>query len=397
MVDGLLIIRNLDKNLIIQKIKEGKEFLYRMENKEERGFYKKYNALQDSFEKRLHTVYSASIIYTFLYIYDLKKDEKILEQASDWADFLLTMQNQDKTDRNYGAFHYSLYLEPREKEKKFVVGTSALTIFTLLRLHNLTGDSKYLESAKLAGDWLLTMQKPNGFMKAYVIYSNGEWKYEEKESLLYNGQVLSTLSKLYKVTAEKRYFEAAEKIAQRFAEKYEKEGKYLEDEYRQKNPISNAWVVMSLIDFYRINPDDNYKKIIFELSKKILSFQKNDPNDILALGAFEGAYSSSGIGWLAEVMAETYRFCLVGNQEDCNDYKTAVIKAIRWLVQNTYSKENTEFLPNPERAIGGVFWNKDLKYVRTDSVCHGLNSYRRIFDYLEDGILLSIPKRPLNK
>jgi len=90
-----------------------------------------------------------------------------------------------------------------------------------------------------------------------------------------------------------------------------------------------------------------------------------------------------------------YRFCREENRKDCDKYKDAVVRAIRWLIQNTYSEENIFFLKNPERAIGGVFWNRYHKYVRTDSVCHALNGYVRIMYYLEEGVLLSIPEKPL--
>lgn len=408
LIGDLVIIRNLDKELILRKIKEGKDFLCRVMNKNEKGFYneqgvltyppkggyKKYDTLNDSFEKRLHTVYSASIIYTFLYIYDLEKDKEILEYIPDWGDFLLFMQNKEEGTEGYGGFHYSYYLEDGEKEKKFVVGTAALSIFTLLRLYDLTGQSKYLDSAKLAGDWLTSMQNPDGTIKPHIEYSDGQWSYGQKESLLYEGQVLSALSKLYGATHEEKYCNTAEAIARRFADKYEKENGYIEGEYRKKNPISNAWVVMSLMDFYQMNKAERYKKIIFELSDKILKNQKKDTDDLLYCGGWAGAYSTSGMGWISEVMTETYRFCKKEKMEDCEKYKEAVIMAIRWILQNTYSEENSFFLKNPEMAIGGVFWNEHNKYVRTDSVCHALNGYIRIMDYLEDGLLLSIPEQP---
>ena len=364
--------------LVQEKIEQGKEFLYRMEHSEEHGFYKKYDAINDTFEERLHTVYSASIIYTFLYIYDYNQDEEILKHLSDWGDFLLSMQDKDKNSKRYGAFSYSYFLNSKEKEKRYVVGTSALSIFTLLRLYEITGQDKYLESAKLAGDWLITMQREDGVVKPYTRYSDGRWVFGKKESLLYNGQCLSAFSKLYNVTKIQKYYNAAEKIAKHFAQKYEDAGrKYIVGEYRTKNPISNSWVVMSLMDFYKTNPNDYYKDIVFELSSQIISRQMQD-------GRIDGAYSTSGNGWISEVMTDTYRFCLEqdpstsSGQVDCEKYKETVIDIIKWIIQRTYSKENSSFLKNPERALGGVYWNEGNKYVRTDSVCHAINGYTRI-------------------
>jgi len=392
LIEDLVINRSLDKELILQNIEQGKEFLFRAMHEDEHGFYKKYDTLNDDFGSRLHTVYSASIIYTLLNIYDFDKDERILEGIPDWGDFLLSMQSKD--EETYGAFHYSYYLKSRRKELRFVVGTTALSIFTLLDLYNRTSDSKYLESAKLGGDWLTTMQKPDGWMKAFKEYRDGEWIYGEKESLLYNGQVLSALSRLYNVTGEERYYDAAEKIVQRFTEKVEKEGCYLGDEYRPKNPISSAWVVMSLLDFYKVNQDEYYKDIIFKCSSDLLERQKQDTDKPLYYGTWTRAYSTSGNGWLAEVMMEMYKFCQEQNMGGCDEYKEAVVKVIWWIIQNTYSEENTFFLKEPQKAIGGSFWNYKNRYVRTDSVCHAVNAYVGIIDDLEDGLLLSIPEEP---
>ena len=395
LIENLVITRSLDKGLILQKIEQGKEFLLRAVNEDEHGFYKKYDTLNDDFGNRLHTVYSASIIYTLLKIYDFDQDERILEGIPDWADFLLSMQSKDK--ETYGAFHYSYYFKSGEKQPRFVVGTTALSIFTLLDLYDRTSDSKYLESAKLGGNWLTTMQKSDGWMKAYKEYKGGEWVYGEKKSLLYNGQVLSALSRLYKVTGEKRYYDAAERIAQCFTEKVEKEGCFLGDDYRSKNSISSAWVAMSLLDFYKANPDEYYKDIISGCGDELLGRQKLEVDEPLYYGTWDRAYSTSGNGWLAEVMVEAYKFCQEQNMDGCDKYKEAAVIVARWIIQNTYSEENTFFLKEPQKAIGGSFWDYENRYVRTDSVCHAVNAYVGIINDLEDGLLLSVPEKPFEE
>jgi len=396
-IGDILVIRELDKELIRQKIKEGREYLFRVIDEKENGVHKYYYAENDTFENRLHTIYTSTLTYALLKIYDLEKDLLLFNQALKCGEYILSMQNREKGSKAYGAFYYSYFLDSKEKEKKFVVGTTSKTIFTLLKLYELTNDDKYLESAELGADWLITMQKQDGSIKPYMRYDveDEKWLYGVKESLLYNGQVLSALSKIYIVTGEKKYYDTAKKIAQRFAQKYEEAGRnYIVGEYRSKNPISNSWVVMSFIDFYRASEDDYYKEVIFELSDLILKNQKTNPDNILEYGQWKGAYSTSGIGWIVEVMAEVHELCRAENRDDCDKYKEGIVLAIRWLIQNTYSKENNYMLKNPDRAIGGIFWNEENRYVRTDSVAHGLNGYIGIINYLEDGILISIPKNP---
>ena len=396
LIKDMVIIRNLDKGLILKKIEQGKKYLFLVIEKKERGAHKYYHALNDSFENRLHTIYTSSLVLALLKTYDFGKDDQILEYVWNSSAFILSMQNKNKESKGYGAFYYSYNLDNKKREEKFVVGTTAKTIFTLLELYKRSGDFKYLESAELGADWLITMQNPNGSMMSYARHRNGKWLTSKKNSLLYDGQVLSAFSRIYNATKEKKYYNAAEKIAQQLTQKVEEKGCYLGDDYRQKNPISSSWVIMSLLDFYKVNQNEYYKNIIFNCSNELLERQINDPNDILRYGSWQEAYSTSGNGWLNEVMVEVYKFCKEQNRDKCDKYKDAVIKVTRWLIQNTYSEENTFFIKNPERAIGGIFWNNDNKYVRTDSVAHGINAYVGISGDLEEGLLLSIPEKPLS-
>jgi len=391
-----VIVPQIDKDLVKQEIGQGKGYLLRILDKKENGAHKYYYPANDTFENRLYTIYTSSTIYTLLKIYKFEKDEKLLKQIFDSADFVLSMQNKEEKSKAFGAFYYSYYPDSKEKEQKYVVGTSSKTIFTLIKLYELSGDQKYLESAKIAGDWLLTMRKNDGSMKSYIRYDSGQkkWFYDVKESLLYNGQVLSALSRLYLETKEEKYYNGAENIAKYLAKKYEDAGRdYIVDEYRSKNPISNSWVTMSLIDFCRAKKSDYYEKIVFEMAGKILNDQMDNPDKLSTYGQWNGAYSTSGVGWISEVMSELYHFCQEKNKNDCEKYKNSVILATRWLIQNTYSEENMSGVKNPKMAIGGIPWDQNQAYIRTDSVCHGLNSYLNIINDLPDVSLTSIPEK----
>lgn len=371
----------ITKELVGQKIEEGKEYLLRMMDSEMHGVHKYYYPIDDRFEERLHTIYTSSTLYTLLKIYDFSQDESLLKHVSDGSEFILFMQKKKKGSEYYGAFHYSYFLNTERKEKRFMVGTTSKTIFTLLELYNRTKELKYLESAKLGADWLITMQNPDGSMKSYVEYDDGKWVYSTKYSHLYTGQVLSALSRIYSVTRKQEYYDSAEKIAQRFSQKIEEQGCYLGDDYRVKNSISGSWAILSLFDFYKISQDELYKNIVFNCSDELLDKQTSE-------GQWQDSYTTSGTGWLAEVMVEIYKFCNEQDKEGCDKYKDAVIKAIGWLIERTYSEDNSRDLKNPERAIGGIFWNQENKYVRTDSVCHSLNAYVGIINEVEEGVLL---------
>ena len=135
----------------------------------------------------------------------------------------------------------------------------------------------------------------------------------------------------------KEVCQAAERIAQHFSARVEKEGCYLGDDYRWKNPISSAWVVMSLLDFYQINQDDYYKNMILKCGGELLKRQAEDVNHPVYHGSWYRAYSTSGNGWLAEVMMEMYRFCQEQNIDGCDKYKEAIIR-VRMLPCSSASR-----------------------------------------------------------
>jgi len=392
---GLLPTRYLNKELIHQKIIQAKDYLYRMIDNKDYGVHKYYFALDDNFENRLHTIYTSSTIYSLLKIYDYTSDDAILQYAYKCGEFILSMQNRDSGTIGYGAFHYSLFLKSRTTTEYYVVGTTSKTIFTLLMLYNKTGDNKYLESARLGADWLLTMQNPDGSILSWVEKANGIWVYSTKESYLYSGQVLSALSRIYDATGNQEYYDAAQKIAQRFAGIIEDRGYYLGDDYRDPNPISSSWVLLSLFDFYKISQDEIFLDHVINSSEYLIRRQRSDTKDLLNLGRWEGSYTTSGNGWLSEVMVEIYQFFKDTDLINSDYYKQQIINSIRWLIQHTYSEENSFLIKNPEIANGGLIWyfeGRELE-VRTDSVCHGVNGYVGIIDDLVNGTLISIPQK----
>jgi len=392
---GLLPTRYLNKELIHQKIEQAKEYLYRMIDKKDYGVHKYYFALDDNFENRLHTIYTSSTIYSLLKIYDYINDDVILQYAYNCGEFILSMQNRKSGTIGYGAFHYSLFLNVRTTTEYYVVGTTSKTIFTLLMLYNKTGDNKYIESARLGADWLLTMQNPDGSILSWVEKANGIWVYSTKESYLYSGQVLSALSRIYDATGKQEYYDAAQKIAQRFAGIIEDRGYYLGDDYRDPNPISSSWVLLSLFDFYKISQDEIFLDHVINSSEYLIRRQRSDTKDLLNLGRWEGSYTTSGNGWLSEVMVEIYQFFKDTDLINSDYYKQQIINSIRWLIQHTYSEENSFLIKNPEIANGGLIWyfeGRELE-VRTDSVCHGVNGYVGIIDDLVNGTLISIPQK----
>ena len=397
LVNGLVPVRSFDKATLEQRIEDGKAYLLRVIDPEFGGVHKRYHAPVDGFDDRLHTIYTASTIYTLLALYARDHDESLREPIDHAAEFLLSMQRVAPGQPGHGSFHYSLDRKREQREPRFFVGTTSKSIFTLIKLHTLTEDAAYLDAARLAGDWLLTMQDKRGRVSPEQRGAeDGTWTETERESMLYTGQLLSALSRLYEATDDSRYLDGAKRTAGFMTEKVAAEGCYLGDDYREANPISSSWMILSLFDFARASDDPTIRATAYGCADKLLERQIDNPDDIYQHGRWSGSLSSSGNGWLAEVLSELYRNCPSDDPDHCARYQDSVVQLLRLLMQYTYSPENSFVTKNPSMAKGGMFWNILDRDVRTDSVCHAMNAYVFMIDHLPDGVLVDLPEPPLS-
>lgn len=396
LVEGLVPVRALDKALLARRIEDGKGYLLRVIDPRHKGVHKYYHAPADRFERELHTIYTASTALTLLKLHAYKPDERLLRLATEAAGFMMGMQSREARDRTAGGFFYAFDLERERPERRLVVGTASKSIFTLLELHGVTKDKRYLESAVLAAEWLISMQRPDGSVRSALIgQEGGAWKVQGKDSTLYTGQVLSALSRTYRATKNKKYLDAAARTADYLLARIAEKGCFLGDDYRKPNPISSSWAVQSLLDFAKAGGDQRVEQTVFRCADDLVKRQWRRPEDAYRYGRWQRSLSSSGSGWLAEVMSEVYHHCRKKGTEGCDRYKDAVVAAIRLLLQYTYGPESSFVVKNPQAAAGGVFWSVRDRYVRTDSVCHAMNAYLNMIGDLGDGPLLTLPERPL--
>ncbi|MBN1943599.1 MAG: hypothetical protein JW849_09935 [Phycisphaerae bacterium] len=391
IVGDLVATYTVDTNLLREKILAGRDYLLRIINKDRHAFFKRFDAATGIPDARLRTIYTASCLYTLLKMYDLTHDPAIREQIPPITRFLLSMQNTSPEHR--GAFHYSCNEKTGEKENTFVVGTASKTIFALLELYQRTRNPADLSSARSAGDWLLSMQRPNGTIVNRVRRVNGVWKSKELFSTLYAGQVVSALSRLYGVTNDVRYLQGAEKTVGILLRRAETTHYFLQDDYRHPtDPIPTTWAVQSLLDFYKVSKRQDVKIACLRCARAVLARQHTDPSDVENYGRFKGTRATSGNGWILEVFMELYRYARGAGWENCEPYKTAAVCVARWLIQNTYSPENTYFLEHGPEVMGGLIRSNREESVRTDAVCHGSNGYMLLLMCTKPGVLLSIPE-----
>lgn len=393
-----VIIRHVDRERIENQIKQSKAYLLRAINNDYSGIFKFYDAEHDTSEKLLRTTYSATTLNTLIRLNQHQKDIELQSYFEGMAQFLL--DRQLTSGPNAGGFDYGVDPDTHEETCRIVVGTTSKTIFTLLLLHNMTPDEeKYLQSAQSAGNWLLKMINDDGTVTPVAQCEDDKWSYNNKQSILYSGQVVSALSRLYATTKDQRYLEGAKQVASQLIREVGLHGALVGDEYRPANSISSSWIMMALIDLATVDPTPVYIKTILQIGDVLLERQIKQPDDAFNHGRYLDAMTTSGNGWINEVMGEMVPFCELQKLGDCDQYRDAMRKTSRWLLQNTYNENNTYNITNPKQAIGGFINNFSSQRVRTDAVCHGLNGLLSMLDNEPDDkdVFIDLPERPLTE
>lgn len=374
LAGDVTVLPELSSEQLEATISAQKAYLLRHLDRRHFGFYKVYNARTDVAQVKLRTTYTASALWTLLQLQQLSPDPEIERVITPIANFLLSMQV--RSGPNKGAFHYSFDPVINKKRDRFVVGTVSKTIYTLLELYRLQKNPRYLHAAKAAGSWLKKHVNDDGRVVSEVLKrgSTQQWESVPKHSVLYSSETLSALSRLHFYTKEAHWHEAASRIATRLTAQAKQQGLVLSDDYRRPNTISTSWLAMSLLDYTAAHPDPAIEELIFATAQQVVYRQIHFPNNLLENGRYFDTWATSGNGWMNEVLIEVHRRCQTRGRADCQNYRDAIDRSARWLVQNTYSHANSYHLPRPDRALGGSIRNSKVEAVRTDAVCHAANS-----------------------
>lgn len=374
VVGDVTVVESIDRERVLATVREMREYLLRQVDPVHHAFFKVYSARQDRRQEHLRVTYTASGLWTLLQMRDVEPDPRIDALVEPMVGFLLSMQVAEGP--HAGAFHYSFDGKTGKKRERYVVGTTAKTVFTLLELHRRTGEARFLDAARRAGDWLLTRVQANGYVFPETSFSlsRAEWISYEKHSVLYSSETLSALAQLARVTGARKYRRAATRIARQLVAQGEASGWVYGDDYRMPNTISTSWVAMALLDYTRIDRDRRMSAALFTIAHQVRSRQITKSLRLLDDGRYMDIWATSGNGWMNEVLVPVYQRCVAEGRDRCDQFRAAIQRTARWLIQNTYSPENSFHLPNPARARGGSIRNDQVEQVRTDAVCHAANS-----------------------
>lgn len=157
----------------------------------------------------------------FLYAYEILGDYRFFEVARRTGEFLLAAQDpRGFWVHGYKMTVYGIKPNASESHIKFQDSVQSHPIFLFAYLHRLTGDERYLEALKRAGEFYLAAQNPNGSWshhfdatKGIGATATGLPQGGELNDLAMN-DAIDIMVLMYHVTGEAKYLQAIKRAGE---------------------------------------------------------------------------------------------------------------------------------------------------------------------------------------
>lgn len=203
---GRRVQDNLDTSHIDYILKTASDYLFNMIQDDGKFIYG-YNPLKDTENNSYNILRHAGSVWSCIVSFDGSNDKKSKIDLS--LDYLNnTVRKKDD----------NTYFIAEVKDSEIKLGGNALSIIAMCEYTDKFSDSKYIDTIKKLGNGILSMQNSDGSYIHVLNESDFSLKAEYR-TVYYDGEATFALCKLYGVTKDEKYLNAAKKSMDYFIEK----------------------------------------------------------------------------------------------------------------------------------------------------------------------------------
>lgn len=203
---GRRVYDNLDKSQIDYIVQNASEYLFDMIQDDGKFIYG-YNPLKDTENDNYNILRHAGSVWSCIVSFDGSNDKK--------AKIDLTLEYLNNTIRKKDD---NTYFISEVKDGEIKLGGNALAIIAMCEYTDKFSDSKYIDTIKKLGNGILSMGHSDGSYN-HVLNENDFSLKSEYRTLYYDGEATFALCKLYGITKDEKYLNAAKKSMDYFIEK----------------------------------------------------------------------------------------------------------------------------------------------------------------------------------
>ncbi|MBV6645582.1 MAG: glycoside hydrolase family 88 protein [Cyclobacteriaceae bacterium] len=324
-----------------------------------RGDYDWITGKWNEYEPAWHT---AQVIFGLVRAYQLTEDKKYLSAAKKGGDWWISLQYDSGPLNGMLKASHGSRLGDLINFTTITDGTNGI-----FELYRLTGDDRYAQVSKEAGDWMIDhMYIPEeGLFYNIADPVTGEiWKNKSPHHPDELNPSITQVARpnnegyffkdLYRYTGEARYKDIFINLCESLLKRQYDNGFWmdfepndLENRGGKIHPRFNIWNAESLVEAYTLTQDRRYLDAAMKTASAMADLQRKD-GTIYYYNYLDGnfregslcgsAVSFSGILWLKlKMLAQT------------NEFDINIEKSLNWVLKNRFPEEH------PDANLGGAF------------------------------------------
>lgn len=295
----------------------------------------------------------ASSVWSLLCSYRLTGDRFIKEQAESAIGFLIRNMKY-KYPNN--AENNALYVF-EETKNEVKIGGNAIAVIVLTEYMDVFGNDKYAKIVKELGNGILELFDERDGSFFHVLKYPSLAPRDKFRTVYYDGEAVFALSRLYGITKDRRYLEAAQCAADRFIKK----------KYEQ---YADHWVAYSINELTKYLPLEKYLNFGVNNARANLERIRNQPTTYhtfleLLCVSFE----------LIERIKRDRLRCSELESFDVKQLVDVIFFRADFMLNGYCYPEYAMYFPNPQSTLGAFFIRHDDYRIRIDDVQHFCSAY----------------------
>jgi hypothetical protein len=340
----------------------GGDYLIRAQ-KRDGSFHYNYDPFVESASGRDYNILRhAGAAMALFQLYEATREARYLEAARRAVVYL-------KSRFQWAREADTLYvLDDDGKAKLGANGLALITLAMQLRLDPKSGDQA---SALRLANLILRMQERDG---SFASYYTMKGESADRASLYYPGEALLGLVELYSLTGDKRLIEAARRGADYLIEIQE----------RMATLPPDAWLMQALEALFVIKRDTTYAAHAIRLAEAMMREQYTAEGAPLYAGGYRpGVPRATPAASRAEGMLAALRLARLTNDGRAARIAEALKLSARFQLAQQFDADNSFYLANPERVVGGFRESLTSARIRIDYVQHNISALLGIAQIVE--------------
>ena len=320
------------------------DFLERQVNEDGSFVYGIYPRFDNDIEN-YNIVRHASTVWSLLCRYRLAPDAGLAEKIDKTFDYLLTQLVYDSRGRAY------LY---EEKADEIKLGGCGMAVVAMTEYMDVFENKKFQEECEALGEGILYMMDRESGKFYHVL--NGDFSpKEEMRTVYYDGEATFALSRLYSLTGDQKWLDAAQRAVEHF----------IDADYTQ---YKDHWVAYSMNEITKHIPD-NLRYYIFAMENAQVNLETIRDRDTtyhtyleLLMATFEvyDRMTENGISMPSFNM---------------DAFLDTIATRVNRQLNGYFYPEYAMYMANPQRILNTFMVRHDGYRVRIDDVQHNIGGY----------------------